>query len=280
METEESRQIQEYYALGLEEQRLKRGIAMLEFARMQEIIQRCLPLPPAVVYDVGGGAGAYSLWLARLGYVVHLFDLVPDLVRLARKASACQPEAPIARLEVADGRRLDREDGSADAVLLMGPLYHLPERAARLDALTEARRVLKPGGVLIAAAISRFGSLLWGISTFGAANTILAEPAFQEMIRRELADGQHLRPPEYPGFIARAYFHLPDELRSEVSEAGFQAVSLLAVEGPCWIAPNFSEVWADEQKRAALLDAARLIESQPALMGVSPHLVAIGYKPN
>lgn len=88
----------------------------------------------------------------------------------------------------------------------MGPLYHLTERDERLDALEEAFRLLKPGGTLLAAAISRFGSTLWGLSVYGQKNDILEEQPFMSMIERELADGQHIRPEEYPNFIARAFF--------------------------------------------------------------------------
>ena len=58
--------------------------------------------------------------------------------------------------EVEDARRLTQADASVDAVLLLGPLYHLVGRAERIAALAEARRVLRPGGVLLAAAIGRF----------------------------------------------------------------------------------------------------------------------------
>jgi hypothetical protein len=66
-----------YYAQAPEEDRLKYGAALLEEARTRELIQRYAPGPPGVVLDVGGGAGAYSFWLADLGYTVHLLDAAP-----------------------------------------------------------------------------------------------------------------------------------------------------------------------------------------------------------
>jgi hypothetical protein len=59
---------------------------------------------------------------------VHLLDPVPKHVEQARTASARQPEYPLASAEVGDARRLPHADASADAVLLLGPLYHLVER--------------------------------------------------------------------------------------------------------------------------------------------------------
>ncbi len=71
-------------------------------------------------------------------------------VEQARRASDEQPAAPLASATVGDARRLDRPDASVDAALLLGPLYHLTERGDRVAALAEARRVLRPGGVLAA----------------------------------------------------------------------------------------------------------------------------------
>ena len=121
-----------------ESDRLTGGLGLLEQARMHELILRHLPPPPAVVYDLGGGTGVHSFWLAGLGYTVHLVDIVPLHIQQARLAAE-DPELPrLASLRVGDARQLDFEDKSADAVLLFGPLYHLTDRAERLKALAEA----------------------------------------------------------------------------------------------------------------------------------------------
>ncbi len=159
----------------------------------------------------------------------------------------------------------------------MGPLYHLSERADRGKALHEAWRVLKPGGLLAAAAISRFGSLLWGLSTYGASNRMMEDPDYIAMFMRELADGQHFRPESLP-FFTRAFFHLPDELISEVLDAGFVDADILAVEGPGWITPNIDALWAEESSREAILNAVRAVEHEPSLKGVSPHFLAVARK--
>jgi SAM-dependent methyltransferase len=99
--------------------------------------------------------------LARCGYRVHLVDIVELHVEQAEAGAAAQPEASftVAR---GDARRLEEPDESWDVVLLLGPLYHLTEREGRLQALREARRVLRPGRPVFGAAISRFASLLDG----------------------------------------------------------------------------------------------------------------------
>src|SRR5262249_13757104 len=154
-------EITRYYQEVAEEGRLAAGPAQLEFARTKEVVLRHLPPPPATVLDVGGAAGAYALWLAERGYQVHLIHPVPRLVEEARRRSEAYPHR-ICTCQVGDARQLPFKDGGADAVLLLGPLYHLTEAAERLRALREVYRVLRPGGVLFAAAISRCASALDG----------------------------------------------------------------------------------------------------------------------
>jgi SAM-dependent methyltransferase len=91
----------------------------------------------------------------------------------AREAAATRPRITFASAEVGDARALRLADASADAVLLLGPLYHLPERAGRLKALAEARRVRRPGAMVLAAAISRLASTLDGLR-----GGYLADPSF------------------------------------------------------------------------------------------------------
>src|SRR5262249_7357408 len=164
---------------------------------------------------VGGGPGVYACWLARLGHEVHLVDAVPLHVEQAREASRRQPDHPLASAAAGDARRLDRPDGSADAVLLLGPLYHLTDLADRLAGWREAGRVLKPGGVVLAAAISRFASTLDGLR-LGSFD----DPAFARIAERDLLDGQHRNPTDNAMYFTTAYFHRPEELKAEAEEAG------------------------------------------------------------
>src|SRR5438874_2316738 len=147
-----------HYASGYEADRLKTGSGQLECERTRELLKRFLPPAPATILDVGGGPGLHACWLAQQGYEVHLTDINPLHVDMAIAASRRQPEAPLASVGVGDACSLSWSTNSADAVLLLGPLYHLTDREERLRALTEAHRVLKQGGVLFAAGVSRFAS--------------------------------------------------------------------------------------------------------------------------
>jgi SAM-dependent methyltransferase len=265
--------VDDHYAAGLETGRLSSGVGRLELARTQEILRRYLPEPPAVVADVGGGPGIYACWLAGLGYEAHLIDPVALHVAQAEEASRAHPGRLIASTTVGDARALARPDDSADAVLLLGPLYHLTDRKDRLAALREARRVLRPGGVLVAAAISRFASALDGLRS-----GYLDDPAFAEIVERDLEDGHHRNPTNHPAYFTTAFFHRPEELRSEVEDAGLMPEHLLAVEGPAWLLADFDRHWDDPGRRERLLHVVRRLEAEPSILGTSAHIVAVARK--
>src|SRR5262245_9294704 len=178
-------EVQKYYDGFPEEARLQSGRSRLEFERTTDVLTRVLPPAPCQVVDVGGAAGVYSLWLASRGYEVHLVDASPRLVEVARRESS-RAMNTLASISVGDARKLPSPDGCAEAVLVMGPLYHLPERNDRTLALLEAARVLKPGGILVAAAISRYASALDGM-----ARGLSRDPDFRKIRDRDLVDGQH-----------------------------------------------------------------------------------------
>ena len=266
-------EVQAYYAGFPEESRLGSGSSRLEFERTKEVLARVLPGPPARIIDVGGAAGAYSLWLAAHGYEVHLVDASPRLVDEARMRSAKSP-TPLASLSVADARRLPQESGSAAMVLVMGPLYHLTSSEHRVASLREALRVLARGGIAVVAAISRYASALDGL-----ARKLSLDPRFVKIRDRDLVDGQHRNDTNELDYFTTAYFHRPDDLRGELEAAGFQDVTVLGVEGPAWILPDFDARWEDPALRRDLLDVARAFESEPSVVGISAHLLGVGRKP-
>ena len=262
-----------HYSSGYEATRLNAGRARLEHVRTMELLERRLPQPPAVIVDVGGGAGAYACWLAKKGYEVHLIDAMPLHVEQARAASAAQQDYPLASASVGDARKLEHADASADAVLLLGPLYHLTERSDRMKALAEANRILKPHGILMATVISRFASVLDGLT-----KGFIDDPDFVDIVRRDLKDGQHRNPGNHPEYFTTAFFHHPDELEAEITESGFNQDATIAIEGPGWLLQRFDEVWNEPARKARLLEAVSWIEEEPSLLGASAHLMAVARK--
>jgi ubiquinone/menaquinone biosynthesis C-methylase UbiE len=266
------KEITRYYQEVAEEGRLAAGPSQLEFARTKEVVLRYLLPPPATILDVGGAAGAYALWLTEKGYQVHLIDPVPRLVEEARRRSEASPH-PISTCELGDARNLAFNDGVADGVLLLGPLYHLTVRADRLRALREAYRVLRPGGVLFAAAISRYASALDGV-----ARDLFADRRFAAIVQQDLEQGQHRNDTDQWDYFTTAYFHRPEELQLEVVSAGFSCQAVFGLEGPGWLLSDFDQRWADTRKREDLLRVARALEREVSTVGISAHLLAVGTK--
>jgi SAM-dependent methyltransferase len=174
---------------------------------------------------------------------------------------------------VGDARALEVPDEAADVVLLLGPLYHLTDSADRSRAVSEAARVLKRGGWLFAAAISRWASALDGL-----ARDLLEDPRFARIMDQDLRDGQHRNLTDRLDYFTTAYFHRPEELADEVRGAGLALSGVYGVEGPGWMLPDVPERMAHAGRRAALLHVARMLEREPAVLGTSAHLLAVAQR--
>jgi ubiquinone/menaquinone biosynthesis C-methylase UbiE len=262
-----------YYEMGLEAGRLSGAGGELEFIRTIEIIGRYLPKPPAVVLDVGGGPGAYACWLAKEGYEVHLIDPIALHLEQARLASQNQPGSPVRSITQGDARSLNFPDDTADVVLLLGPLYHLTERADRITALKEALRVLKRGGLLVAVGISRYASTFAGL-----VEGYFTDPKFVRIAKRDIMEGQHRNPAGKPEYFTTAFFHHPLELQEEVREAGFFIQIALAIEGAAIFLQDLDEQWKDTVRRERILDAVRWLEDEPSVIGVTGHIMLVAIK--
>ena len=226
----------------------------------QELLDRFLPKPRARIIDVGGGTGAYSSWLSSLGHMVHLMDVVPRHVEEASRDRAFTSL-------VGDARSLPLSSGSYDVALLLGPLYHLPQLADRLQAMREARRAVRKHGIIVAAFICRAAVVLDGFVKGWIDN----EGAL-EIVREQLEGG--FAACSRGGFSAVSYFHWPSEIKVELANAGFEDFGLFGVEGPAWIASDFDARWNTPAGRHIVLEMARTFEEHPEYQLLSSHLLA------
>jgi SAM-dependent methyltransferase len=264
-------ELRDHYARGEERGRLDTAFGQVEFLRTCEILERALPPAPAAVADVGGGPGRYALWLAERGYAVHHRDVVElHLEQLAGDAVERRLEI---ESRIADARALDLEDASVDAVLLLGPLYHLPTREERVRALAEARRVVGPGGPVFAAAISRWAPRLHGEVALRLSEEI---PGAEQAVPAVEDTGR--LPPLFPGSFT-GYCHRPGELGEEVVAAGLELVDLVGVEGIAFAVADLDDRRSNPYAWRVVLDSARAIERVPELLGLSPHLLATARRP-
>jgi SAM-dependent methyltransferase len=259
-----SPEILDYYERGGERDRLSAGTGRLEFLRTWDVLTRTLPPAPAEILDVGGATGVYARPLAEAGHTVRVVDPVPSHV-------AAAAALPGVTAVVGDARDLPAPDAGADAVLLLGPLYHLADRVDRVAAWREAARVVRPGGVVVGAVISRFASLLDGV-----VKGYYADPAFVSIVERAMDDGVHRNVGGESRWFTSAYFHRPEEPAAEAVEAGLTGVRTVAVEGPYWMTgPRLTEFLADPRLTRIMLDMLRRIEDEPSIFGASSHLLTI-----
>uniref|UniRef100_A0AAU2JZG8 Class I SAM-dependent methyltransferase n=1 Tax=Streptomyces sp. NBC_00049 TaxID=2903617 RepID=A0AAU2JZG8_9ACTN len=237
----------------------------LEFQRTRDLLRQYLPPPPARVLDVGGGPGAHAGRLVRDGYEVLLVDPVPQHVAQARA------QVPGCSAELGDARHLALPSHGFDAVLLLGPLYHLATRTDRLRALSEARRVTKPGGPVAAAGISRH-SLMQDYTVSAGLTPELLAGEVAEVVRTGSYDGSR-------GFTV-AHFHTAAELTQEAVDSGLTAVRTHGIEGPGWAYVVAAGRCAGQEVAGAFLaDAvatARLADEQGVFTDASAHILVAG----
>jgi SAM-dependent methyltransferase len=256
-------EIATYYREMGERTRIVSGRGRLEYLRTWDILTRTLPPSPASILDVGGATGVYAKPLAAAGYQVHLVDLIPEHV-----ADAAAIDGLTA--SVGDARSLVFGDGEFDASLLLGPLYHLQDRADRVRAWAEAGRVTRAGGVVAGAIISRYASFFDGLG-----GRHIADPRFRELTEHELSDGRHENPDQVPGWFTTAYFQHTGEVAGEVAEAGLRLDRLVPVEMALGFVRDGVDLLDDAAVVEWMLGAMRRIEDDPALLGATSHLLAI-----
>ena len=259
--------IRELYnaAWDVEETRLDRH--QLEADITWRYLDRNLP-PTGRVLEIGSGTGAYTFPLAKRGYRITAVDLAEELV------TRCQAKADELGLDdrvdfrVGDARDLgDIPSTEFDAVLLMGPLYHLVLEADRSAALRSAYRCLRPGGVIFSALISRFGVL---------ANLIKRNPSWiedPEWVRSVIENGH--RPDDAPRGGFRGYFVRPEEISPMHETVGFRTLQIAGVE------PAISAHDEDYNNLAGTqgdlwLDLLFEVSGEQSMVASSTHLLYIG----
>jgi len=248
----------------LERHRVEYGITLRALAEY-------LPPVPARVADIGGGPGRYAIGLARQGYQVTLVDVSAESLALARRRAG-EAGVGLESIVHADGRDLPAlPDEGFDAVLLMGPLYHLVEREERLRAVCEAHRILRPGGCVFASFIGRYAPIQ---DAAVARPEHLAERPDDEAAI--LATGVYRRP-EGGGFVD-AWFAHPSEVQPLMAQGGFRIRALLACE-PLVYAREERISAAPPELHERWLDLLYRLARDPSILGASGHLLYVGWKP-
>jgi SAM-dependent methyltransferase len=250
----------------------------MEFAVTCRVLDEFLPSPPGRVLDVGGGPGRYSIYLTQMGYRVTLLDISQRSLDVALEKSVAAGiylPSPIRgdAVSLPDRAPDAPEDfsGLFDAVLLMGPLYHLLRGEDRLAAVREAFRVLRPGGLIFAAFLTRYAPLR---------DVAIHSPGWihdhPERYLQLIEQG--INPAHETSTFPDSYFAHPDEIEPAMALGGFHMEALQGCEG---ILAGHEEAvneiegelwndWVELNYRAG---------REPTLRGASDHLLYVGSKP-
>lgn len=271
------------YNAGIERDRLRAGIGLIEFERTKEILLEKLPKPPAVIYDIGGAYGEYSWWLSSLGYEVHLFDLSETNIKMSKELECDYPGIRLKSAMVCDARSIPRKSKSADAILLMGPLYSITEYEERILAIKESYRLLKDDGIVFSAALTPYSVLTPRIAKYHADNTKkedeLDDPAVIAAIERALSDGCWINPEKkIANGLGSSHLHTAKALKEELLHGGFITATVHGVMGGAWLAPNLNELLEDDKTKNLLMKTVRMLDTHEEIIGLSGHLIAVSKK--
>lgn len=232
--------------------------------------------PSSRVLDIGGGPGRYTIWLAAHGHRVTLADLVPELLDEARaQIAAAGLTEHVDEVVTADVCDLTRwPDSSFDAVLCLGPFYHLPDPVRRNQAAAELVRVTKPGGWLFAAFMPRLGFLRRSIAVREEWGH-LRDPEF---VRAVLERGEFFN--NNPGRFDAGYGARPEEIAPFFEDFGFASDTLVATEGfaPIVSAELQDMAIVDPDAYAATLAILQQTAAETSILGTANHLLYIGQR--
>jgi S-adenosylmethionine-dependent methyltransferase len=257
------------YDLSVEEEDARLVLHQLEYDLTWRYLARYLP-PSGSILEIGAATGRYTLELCKRGYSVTAVDLSAALLRRCEQRLEAEGVRGRVQLVVADARDLPAAVGSAfDAVLLMGPLYHLIFEEDRKLAVRQAADRLRQGGLLFSAHLSRSG-------VFGDLMKRVPEWIERDKEVRFLLDHGR-RPDDQPRGGFRGYFARVSEIRPLHEALGIQTVVLAGIE-PAISADDESYNRLSPSQRNQWLNLLEEVSTDETTIGASRHLLYVGRK--
>ena len=247
----------------------------LEFAINKAWIKKFLPGSGSRILDIGGGPGRYSIWLAAQGYCVTLGDLSPDLLAIARE-KAGEQEVELEQLVEANAVDLSVfTDNSFDAVLCLGPMYHLLEESDRQAVADELIRVLKPGGHAFVAFLNHLQALRAAVNQ----DIPFFTPYTFDIVKRWHYD--HVMDFPVAGIFSPAWVVHPRDVPPLMERRGFRTVELVSSQSLAGDVQAHLALFAERQPELYkwVLDELVELANDPTIIGSAWHLLYIGEKP-
>lgn len=213
----------EFYQSNVEFQwKRHESVGRVESRVLERLLKASISGGRRDVVDIGGGSGKFAAFLESLNKKVVLCDLVLDLVEEYKKRQV--ERGVLGRGCVADARSLPFANGSFDAAVLFGPMYSLHSEGDRALVLSEARRVVRPGGVLVLQYFSRLAGLRWAAEAYTRDVAIFDWASYLDS---GVFQDEHM-----PEALKCHYFSTPKTIEKELVEAGLRLTQLRGVDGP------------------------------------------------
>ncbi|MCL2286703.1 MAG: class I SAM-dependent methyltransferase [Firmicutes bacterium] len=266
--------VKSYYDVFNEWNRLDAPEGKLEFDLSMPIITSNLP-SYAEILDLGGGPGRYTIGLAKLGYSLHLADLSQTLLDEAKR-KICEYQVKNVK-SIHQVNAIDLAvyaDGSFDAVLLFGPLYHLTNKKERTACIKEVNRVLKPNGTVFASFIPYLSGAI-GVASrmFNFPDQVEAETI------KKVFDSGIFNNNTDKGF-QEGYYPASGEITALFDKHGFSKVLLRSIRG--WGSGKEEQIYKlrDEHlgRYNTVIDIINKTSDDPAIIEMCSHAMYVGQK--
>jgi S-adenosylmethionine-dependent methyltransferase len=269
MMIDDIRDIADYYNSRPQSEHTRLEEHQLEYDLTWRFLREYLP-PKGSILEIGASTGRYTLGLVERGYAVTAVDISAECLKECRNHLAEAGLQEKAQFILADARNLSEvTQQDFDAVLMMGPLYHLVVEEDRKMALREAFDRLCLGGVIFSAFISRYG--IWG-------DLLKYLPELiddQDQVNSVLLTGRDCESWPKGGF--RAYFSTVDEIAPLHEAIGFETIKVIGVE-PGISADDESYNKLEGERRQRFFEVFYQISAEPSIVGASRHVLYIGRK--
>lgn len=240
-----------------------------EFLLTTRILSRYLK-PGMKILDLGGGPGRYAIHFAKLGCDMTLADLSAENVKFAEQMA--QENGVTIRAMQADALTADETiDGKFDAVLLMGPLYHLLEEESRIRAMEASLNLLKPDGIFAASFITMFAPIIDYMKRYPEM-IVSGNPYDEIYLKNLLADGDYAGPA-----FTQAYAVQVSKIEPFMAQFPLKKLLMFSQEGI--LSPNEDKIMAGTPDVVEeWLKIAEFFAVKPEYYSWAEHMMYIGRK--
>ena len=244
--------------------------APIEFGLTKRYLDKIIP-DRAVVADIGVGTGHYAELLAKKDCTLYLIDLSQRLLEATRtRLQKCNCDRQIIATYNISATDLEPlPPATCDAVLLLGPLYHLCSVEERQRAVAEAIRILKPNGIIFAAGINRLAYFREQFRSH-CQQVLPRQNFYQQFLENGNADPVNIPPLGYAHLTTSEEF-------LQLFAASFEQITFIGVESFTAPFPTAGNNLSDSELEA-WIDLVEATGTTVEGLGMSDHFLYIGQR--